>query len=172
MNNRVTSNISTFSLVIFILTTQLTSASSNRWSVEKANKWYEDTGVIVGCNFIPRTATNTTEMWQAATFRPDIIDQELGWAAKVGFNSVRVFIQYLVWEDDPDGLRERLGKFLDITDKHNITTMFVLFDDCAFGTKFDPYLGKQGDPKPGEYAPFWTPSPGVSRVRLLYPLMG
>lgn len=44
--------------------------------------------------------------------------------------------------------------------------MWVLFDDCSFGypPKPDPYLGPQGDPRPGEYAPFWTSSPGVTRA--------
>ncbi len=139
---------------------------NRRWSKDKAQQWYQQAAPIRGCNYLPRSATNTTEMWQRETFDPKTIDQELGWAKSVGFNSLRVFVQYLVWEDDPEGLKQRMTQLLEIAEKHGIRVMPVLFDDCAFGypPKQDPYLGPQGDPRPGEYAPFWTPSPGVTRV--------
>jgi len=139
---------------------------TGRWSKEKARQWHRDAGPIRGCNYLPRTATNTMEMWQKDTFDPKTINQELAWAKSVGMNSVRVFVQYLVWEKDPDGLKKRMGEFLRIAHSHGIKTMWVLFDDCAFGypARTEPYLGPQGDPKPGEYAPFWTPSPGRKRV--------
>ena len=139
---------------------------TNRWSQQDARKWYLNTGPIRGCNYIPRSATNSTEMWQEETFDPKTIEEELGWAKSVGFNGLRVLVQYLVWEKDPDGLKQRMEEFLRIADSHGIRTMWVLFDDCAFGypPKHEPYLGPQGDPKPGEYAPFWTPSPGRRRV--------
>ena len=141
--------------------------AAGQWPAKKAWQWYMDVGVIKGCNYLPRSATNTTEMWQAETFDPETIDQELGWAQQMNYNSMRVFLQYLVWEDDPAGFFKRVDRYLEIADRHGISTMFVLFDDCAFGypAKTDPYLGKQGDPEPGEYAPYWTPSPGHSRVR-------
>ncbi|MBM4091286.1 MAG: hypothetical protein FJ276_17965, partial [Planctomycetes bacterium] len=109
---------------------------------------------------------NSTEIWQAADWREDVIDRELKLAAATGMNTVRVFVQYLVWESDPDGLLGRMNRFLEIAQSHGIRTMWVLFDDCVFGypPKTDPYLGPQGDPKPGEYSPYWTPSPGHSRV--------
>jgi hypothetical protein len=85
-------------------------------------------------------------------------------AQRIGLNCARVFVQYLVWENDPEGLKQRMDKFLAIAAKHGVKTMFVLFDDCAFGTMTEPFLGKQPDVNPGEYANGWTPSPGPSRV--------
>lgn len=151
---------------LLFLNVPSSSAADARWSAERAWQWYRKVGAISGCNYLPRTATNTTEMWQKETFDPKTIGQELAWAKSVGMNSLRVFVQYLVWEDDPNGLKQRMDEFLRIADSHGIKTMWVLFDDCAFGypAKHEPYLGPQGDPKPGEYAPFWTPSPGVKRV--------
>ncbi|RZK12531.1 MAG: 1,4-beta-xylanase, partial [Hymenobacter sp.] len=35
---------------------------------------------MTGANFIPSTAINQLEMWQAATFDPAAIDRELGYA--------------------------------------------------------------------------------------------
>jgi hypothetical protein len=82
----------------------------------------------------------------------------------VGFNCARVFLQYLVWEHDPDALKARMRVFLNIAARHHITVIWVLFDDCTFSAVADPYLGKQPDVIPGEYANGWTPSPGETRV--------
>ena len=54
------------------------TAEMNRWTAEKANKWYATHPWLVGCNFIPSTAINQLEMWQAETFDPETIDRELG----------------------------------------------------------------------------------------------
>jgi len=137
--------------------------SEAQWPAEQAWTWYEGVGPIKGCNYLPRTAVNTTEMWQAETFDPKIIDEELGWAERAGYNGVRAFVQFLVWQADRDGLAERLESFLAIAGRHGIRTMVVLFCDCAFAGK-EPYLGKQDDPAPGIHNSGWTPSPGLERV--------
>ena len=116
-----------------------------------------------GFNYIPSTSINTTEMWQAETFDPQAIDRELGWAADIGFNTCRVFVQYLVWDSDPQGMLQRMEQFLDIAHRHGISTMVTLFDDCAFAGK-QPYLGRQDDPVPSVHNSGWTPSPGHLRV--------
>ncbi|MEI8376677.1 MAG: cellulase family glycosylhydrolase, partial [Planctomycetota bacterium] len=74
-------------------------------------------------------------------------------------------LQYLVWEHDPDGFKQRMDQFLAICHKRGIRVVFCLFDDCVFGPKHDPYLGKQADVVPGWYAHDWSPSPGWSRVK-------
>jgi hypothetical protein len=51
-----------------------------RWSAARAREWSALHGPKRGCNFIPSTAVNQLEMWQAETFDPDTIDRELGWA--------------------------------------------------------------------------------------------
>ena len=134
-----------------------------KWSIERTNAWYGEIGPICGCNYLPRTAINSTEMWQGGTFDPQTIDQELAWARRAGYNSVRIFVQFLVWQDDPDGLRQRLDEFLSIASEQGISTVPVLFDDCAFAGK-EPYLGPQDDPVAGVHNSGWTPSPGPSRV--------
>ncbi len=136
-----------------------------RWTREEAWNWYKKQPWLVGFNYVPSTACNTTEWWQAETFDPETIDRELGWAEDLGFNTIRCFLQYIVWKNDPDGLKKRFDRFLGIADKRGITVMPVLFDDCAFGDppQLDPYPGKQRDPIPGMILPSWTPSPGRKR---------
>lgn len=134
-----------------------------RWSGVKAQTWYEQRNPIRGCNYLPRTAVNTTEFWQASSFDPETISEELVWAQRAGYNSVRVFVQFLVWQQDARGLKQHMDHFLQIADAHGLSTMFVLFDDCAFADK-EPYLGPQDDPIPGVHNSGWTPSPGLKRV--------
>ncbi|HUU10643.1 MAG TPA: cellulase family glycosylhydrolase, partial [Phycisphaerae bacterium] len=137
--------------------------AAERWPADKARDWYQQVPRPCGFNFLPSTAVNTTEMWQADTFDAATIDRELGWAEAIGFNSCRVFLQYLVWQADPERFLERFDRFLGIAAKHRISVMPVLFDDCAFSGK-EPYLGKQDAPVPGVHNSGWTASPGHSRV--------
>ena len=58
-----------------------------RWTPERANEWYAAQLWLVGCNYIPSSAINQLEMFQAATFDPTTIDRELGWARGLGSTS-------------------------------------------------------------------------------------
>lgn len=138
--------------------------AAGKWPADKAWEWYRKQPWIVGCNFLPSTAVNDVEMWQAETFDPKTIDRELKMAHDIGFNSVRIFLNYVVWKADPDGLKRRFGEFLEIAARHDISVMPIFFDDCAFAGK-EPQLGKQDDPVPGVHNSGWVPSPGKSRIR-------
>jgi len=136
-------------------------ASDGVWSEKRAREWYAEQPWYCGFNYVTSTAVNTTAMWQADTFDPKTVDRELGWAQDLGFNSARVFLQFLVWEQDPEGMKARMKEFLDIANRHGIRIMFILFDDCAFSGK-QPFLGKQDEPVPGVHNSGWTPSPGAA----------
>ena len=56
------------------------AAQGLRWTEAKATAWYATQPWLVGSNYIPATAINELEMWQAETFDPATIDKELGWA--------------------------------------------------------------------------------------------
>ena len=148
--------------IVFILI-GIHCSHAGQWPRYKTWIWYQEVSPILGGNYTPRTAVNTTEMWQKDTFDPKTIDEELGWAKQGGYNSLRVNLQYLVWKDDPAGLKARMNTFLAIAQKHGIRTMFVPFDDCAWSGK-EPYLGKQDDPVPGVHNSGWVPSPGLKLV--------
>ena len=113
-----------------------------------------------GANFIPSTAINQLEMWQADTFDPETIDRELGWAAKIGMGIMRVYLHDLLWVQDAEGFFQRMDRYLEIASSHGIKTMFVFFDDCWSP---DFALGKQPEPKPFTHNSGWVQSPG-SRV--------
>ena len=50
-------------------------SAPERWTAERANNWYAQQPWLVGANFVPSTAINQLEMWQAETFDPATIDR-------------------------------------------------------------------------------------------------
>jgi len=129
-----------------------------RWSAEKANQWYAGHRWMAGANFAPSTASNQLEMWQAETWDPATIDRELGWAAGLGFNVMRVYLHDMVWAADPAGFERRIDEYLALADKHGITTMLVPFDSV-----WDPFpkAGPQPEPVPHVHNSRWVQSPHI-----------
>ncbi len=127
------------------------------WTPEQANAWYQQQGWLRGCNFIPSTAINQLEMWQAETFDTITINRELGWAESIGMNAMRVFLHHLAWEVDKEGFKSRVDRYLTIANRHGIKTMFVFFDDCWNPTY---KAGKQPEPKTGIHNSGWVRDPG------------
>lgn len=157
---------------LLIATTALAFAAPaearDMWTKPAANKWYDQQPWMVGANYNPRTAINQFEMWQADTFDPKTIDQELGWAQSIGMNVMRVYLHNMLWEEDAAGLKQRMDQFLAIADKHKIRIMFVLFDSCWDP---DPVSGPQRPPIPGVHNSGWFQAPGAARLadRSRYP---
>ncbi len=139
----------------------LAAPEGDRWPAEKANAWYAQQPWLVGANFIPSNAINELEMFQAATFDPAINERELGLAESIGMNTARVFLQDQLWEQDPEGFRQRLDRFLAIAARHHVRPLLVLFDSCW---ETNPRLGPQHPPIPGVHNSGWVQSPGKERL--------
>ena len=133
------------------------AAAGPVWPAAKAQAWYRAHPWMSGANFVPSTAINQLEMWQAATFDPTTIDRELGWAEGIGFNTMRVFLHSLAWKQDPAGFKKRVAEYLALSDKHHIQTIFVFFDDCW---NKEPQAGLQPAPKRGIHNSGWMQDPG------------
>src|SRR6476646_836291 len=131
------------------------------WTEKAANEWYAKQPWLVGSNYLPATAINQLEMWQADTFDPVWIDTELNRAEGLGMNTMRVFLHDLPWKQDSAGFQRRIDKFLSIADKHKIKPIFVLFDSC-----WDPYpaINDQRAPRPGVHNSRWVQSPGAAAM--------
>lgn len=142
---------------IYIGLAQEDILEKNKWSIEKAHNWYTQHDWMTGANFNPSTAINQLEMWQEATFDPETIDRELGFAEGIGFNTIRVYLHSLAYKTDPKGFKKRMETYLDTADKHGIKTMFVIFDDVWGKT---PKKGKQPDPVTGTHNSGWVQDPG------------
>jgi hypothetical protein len=130
---------------------------STRWNETQAQQWSTEYGWLRGSNFNPSTAINQLETWQAESFDTETIDRELGWAAEIGLNAMRVYLHHVAWQVDHQGFKDRMGTYLDIAEKHGIKTIFVFFDDCWNPTYA---AGKQPEPKLGVHNSGWVRDPG------------
>jgi hypothetical protein len=132
-----------------------------RWSIDRANRWYQAQSWPVGSNFITSTAINQLEMFQPGSYDPRRIDTELGWAKFHGLNTVRVFLHDQLWAQDSRSFQLRLAQFVNIAAHHRIKPLFVLFDSC-----WDPMpkLGRQHPPTPGVHNSGWVQGPGAERL--------
>jgi hypothetical protein len=132
------------------------------WTKEKATEWYSKQPWLVGANFLPSTAINQLEMWQAETFDTATIARELKWAASIGMNTMRVFLHDQLHRQDPQGFKRRIEIFLRIANRYNIRPLFVLFDSC-----WDPFphLGKQHEPAPFLHNSGWVQGPGADALK-------
>ena len=133
-------------------------ATEQRWSEQKAQAWSAEQPWLVGANFVPSNAINQLEMWQANTWSPELIDKELGWAADLGMNTMRVYLHDIPYRTDPEGFKQRIDAFLAICQGHNIRPMLVIFDSV-----WDPYpkAGTQPEPVRGLHNSGWVQSPGA-----------
>jgi hypothetical protein len=156
-------NLNSLAAILFSLSCAgVCHAQTPRWSEAQANAWYARQPWLVGSNYTPATASNELEMWQAETFDPQRIDLEFGWAESLGFNTMRVFLHDLPWQQDAAGFQKRIDTFLGIAGKHHIKILLVLFDSC-----WDPrpQLGKQHAPRPGVHNSGWVQSPGAAALQ-------
>ena len=150
-------------LVVFAVSSQAQQSTnkSDRWTENQANAWYSQQPWPVGADFLPSSAINELEMWQADTYDPKTIDRELGWAEAIGMNTMRVFLHNLLWEQDPKGFQHRIDDFLAIAARHHIRPVFVLFDSCWDP---NPTLGPQHPPIPGVHNSGWVQAPGTKAL--------
>ena len=148
-------------LIALGLCASAVSAQTTRWPEQKAQAWYAQQPWLIGSNYVPGSAINQLEMWQEATFAPEEIERELGWAETLGMNTMRVFLHDLLWEQDAAGFRKRIDQFLAIASRHHIRPLFVLFDSCWDPV---PHLGPQHPPTPGVHNSGWVQGPGAAAL--------
>ena len=87
-------------VVALLVASSQAQSGSQRWTAAKAKEWSQHQPWLVGSNYIPASAINELEMWQADTFDAPEIDRELGWAESIGMNTMRVFLHDLLWQQD------------------------------------------------------------------------
>ena len=89
---------------------------------------HDDLRQVRGANYLPSYAINTVAIWRE--FDPAVIDREMGYAERLGINSVRVFLHYHVYEHDPAAYLRMVEAFVALCDRHGVRPMLVFFDGC------------------------------------------
>jgi hypothetical protein len=136
-------------IVIMLTIGAVLSAQTSAFADDAMDANVEDYSWIRGANYVPSYARNDVQKWM--DYDPKAIDRELGLAARLKLNSVRVFLQYAVYEHDPKLFLERYENFLSLCNKHNLRAMVVVFDSC-FGEfpDIENYRDKDWMANPGQ----------------------
>ena len=95
-----------------------------RWPVERAEAYMAPLGVIKGVNFVPSYCYSYIEMWHH--FKEEIIVRELGYAKRLGINSLRIFVAACQWETHREIICEKLDRFLDLATGMGFSIMLCL----------------------------------------------
>ena len=111
-----------------------------------------DYAAIRGVNYVPSFASTSVGAWK--DYDSDVIERELDYARRLHLNSVRVFLQFVVYEDAPALFLGRVEDFVARCARREIRPLFVLFDSC-FGD--EPSMAKASSPT-------WVNNPGFSRL--------
>ena len=101
--------------------------------VEKKDELAKDTKMLAkldmmkGVNYYP-ASTPWFEFWE--NYSADTTRQDLSLAKSLGFNTVRIFLQYSVFgeEEVKQEMLDRLASFLDIAKERKIKVIVTLFD--------------------------------------------
>lgn len=103
-----------------------------RWSEERIWKWYHSRPWIRGCNYMSADCANRVDQWQEYGFeeRFQTTAGELELMAKLGFNSIRIIPEFIVWDKEHDGFMERFERYVALAAKNGISCMVVLGNDC------------------------------------------
>ena len=103
-----------------------------RWSEKKAWEWYNSHPWIRGCNYMSADSVNRIDQWQGLHFeeRLKTTEEELKVMKDLGFNSVRIILEFVVWEKEHDSFLERFEEYISLLDKYGISAMVVLANDC------------------------------------------
>ena len=88
-----------------------------------------------GANFIPSYASNTHEIWR--NYDHDTFDRELGLASAVGYNSVRLWLNYAAYDELGAAMVDRVKDALQLCARHHLRAVIVLFDSCGLHPRKD-----------------------------------
>ena len=105
---------------------------NKQWSKEKIWSWYNARPWIRGCNYMSADCANRIDQWQELGFeeRFKTTEKELELMQETGFNSIRVILEFLVWDKEHDGFTERFERYLSLCAKYGISCMVTLANDC------------------------------------------
>ena len=119
-----------------------------RWTLNKINAWYRSMPWLRGSNFLPSNVINRLDMYQS--YNSDIhllvSEKELKIHQDIGFNSVRLWVDFDCYFLEGDKYLKLLEKYISLCAKYKQKVMLVLTheEDLPYGENFTPKkLGEQ-----------------------------
>lgn len=119
-----------------------------QWTAEQANEWYRELGWMRGCNFIGSDCANRLDMFQkyGSEKKLKTAERELALCQKIGFNSVRIWANFDVYDAEPESYMEIFDRYIDLCGKYGQKVMVVLAheEDLPRGEVYIPKkMGEQ-----------------------------
>lgn len=104
-----------------------------KWDKDKAWTWYNSRPWMRGCNYLPSDCCNRIEMWQSLDFdiHMKTMEQEFALMQSIGYNSIRVILEYIVYKEEHDSFLERFERFLSLAAKYGLSVMVCFGNDCT-----------------------------------------
>lgn len=95
------------------------TSSRDRWNSSELRN-------VRGAVYLPQKDWNAYQLW--ANYDEAVVERELGYAARLGVNSLRVWSSYEFWREDATKCFERTEEFLSTCEHYDIRPVFVLFE--------------------------------------------
>ena len=107
--------------------------SATQWSLAKAKDWHERMPWLRGCNYLPADCCNRIAFWQELDFEKHLatMDRELELMASIGFNTIRMILEFIVWDREHDGFMKRFERVLECAARHHIGLVICFCNDCV-----------------------------------------
>jgi len=113
-------------LTIALITQPVSASQSNQVNPRLNNI---DWTAIRGVNYIPSYGENLYEIWRR--FNPEAFERELALAKKVGYNSVRLWLNYFAYRERGKLMVDDVQTAVNLCRKNNLKAIIVLFDSCG-----------------------------------------
>lgn len=84
---------------------------------------------VRGVVYYPSYALNAPQFWK--WYDHAIIERDMGYAKKLGFNAFRIWVSYEYWLEDPEHFEYAYNDFLALADTYGIKVMVSLFEGCG-----------------------------------------
>ncbi len=126
----------------------MNSNENKTWTIEQAWDWQEKVGWLRGCNFIGSDCSSRIDMWQSYKNEEHMqtAQRELSLCRDIGFNTVRLIVEFDVWLQERDSFLKILERYIALCARFGLKVMLVLANEAQLcrGEKYVPKtLGEQ-----------------------------
>lgn len=121
---------------------------NRQWTETEINDWYKKLPWLRGCNYLPSNCINRLDMWQShqSDEHLKMADKELAMCDSIGFNTVRLWLNFDVYFSEKQAFFDILEKYISLCDRHHQSVMLVCYyeEDLPYGDVFIPkQIGEQ-----------------------------
>ena len=126
--------------------------SGKVWSPAQAREWYDRMPWLRGANYLPADCPNRIAFWQELEFEKHLetMDREMALMQTIGYNSIRVILEFIVWEQQHDGFLKRFERVVSTAAKYGVSLMVCFGNDCTV-PRDEKYRAPELGPQPCDW---------------------